>query len=152
MSAARLRWQVGVLEIYAAKVGGDRGRDKGLEPPPEHCAVAKRTLHRWPGVPRACFMGDKAESLYCQVRRDMTASTTEAIFNLLLSGNYSPVSREPEQAPREPKRDSQGAGTSPSMRAQAYSGCSGLLRESQARSPSAQVKAAADQVQRLKRN
>jgi hypothetical protein len=28
-------------------------------------------------------MGHKAESLNCQVGRDMTASTTEAIFNLL---------------------------------------------------------------------
>ena len=41
---------------------------------------------RWPGVPRACFMGHKAESLNCQVGRDMTASTTEAIFNPLHSG------------------------------------------------------------------
>ena len=32
-------------------------------------------------MPRVCFIGHKAESLNCQVGRDMTTSTTEAIFN-----------------------------------------------------------------------
>jgi hypothetical protein len=43
-------------------------------------------------VPRVCFIGHKAESLNCQVGSDITASTTEAIFNPPHPGTVSLLS------------------------------------------------------------